>query len=78
MLLLSYADFFIITFSFKNTIRVANGLDPDQDQQSVGPDLGPNCLQMLSADDKSLDYSHGQSIKVVKGSDHQTHTQKKL
>ena len=24
--------------------------DPDQDQYSVGPDLGPNCLQKLSAD----------------------------
>ena len=27
-------------------------LDPDQVQHSVGPDLGPNCLQRLSADDK--------------------------
>ena len=26
------------------------GLDPDQAQPSVGPDLGPNCLQKLSAD----------------------------
>ena len=23
-------------------------LDPDQDRHSVGPDLGPNCLQRLS------------------------------
>ena len=45
MLLLSSADF------FKNNIRVSNGLDPDQDQHSVSPDLGPNCLQRLSADD---------------------------
>ena len=37
--------------SFRNTIRVSNGWDPDQDQHSVGPDLGPNCLQRLSADD---------------------------
>ena len=29
---------------------MSNGLDADQDQQSVGPDLGPNCLQRLSAD----------------------------
>ena len=29
------------------------GLDPDQDRLSVGPDLGPNCLQRLSADDNS-------------------------
>ena len=39
-------------FSFKNTTRVSNGLDPDQDRHSVGPDLVPNCLQRLSADDK--------------------------
>ena len=26
-------------------------LDPDQAQHFVGPDLGPNCLQRLSADD---------------------------
>ena len=34
---------------------MSNGLDPDQDQRSVipDPDLGPNCLQRLSADDKS-------------------------
>ena len=28
--------------------------NPDQDQHSVGSDLGPNCLQRLSADDKSI------------------------
>ena len=27
-------------------------LDPDQAQHFVGPDLGPNCLQRLSADNK--------------------------
>ena len=27
-----------------------NGLNPDQDRQNVGPDLGPNCLHRLSAD----------------------------
>ena len=57
MLLLSSADFFSKSLIQKvfhmNTIRVSNGLDPDQDQPSVGPDLGPNCLQRLSADDKS-------------------------
>ena len=29
------------------------GLDPDQDQHSVGLDLGPKGLQRLSADDKN-------------------------
>ena len=57
MLLLLSADFFFnINFSknsVRNTIIVSNGLEPDQDRQNVGPDLGPNCLQRLSADDKS-------------------------
>ena len=38
---------------FFNNIRVSNSLDPDQARHFVGPDLGPNCLQRLSADDKS-------------------------
>ena len=29
---------------------VSKSLDPDQVQHFVGPDLGPNCLQRLSAD----------------------------
>ena len=33
---------------------MSNSLDPDQDRQNVGPDLGPNCLQRLLADNKSL------------------------
>ena len=51
---LSSADFFKINYfqknSFRNTIRVSNILDPDQVQHFVGPDLGPNYLQNLSAD----------------------------
>ena len=35
-------------------MRMSNCLDPDQDRHFVGPDLGPNCLQRLSADHKSL------------------------
>ena len=39
MVLLSFADFFSkLTFSknsFRNTIRVSNGFDPDQDRRSV-------------------------------------------
>ena len=30
---------------------MSNRLDPDQAQRFVKPDLGPNCLQRLSADD---------------------------
>ena len=38
---------------------MSNGLDPDQDRHSVGPDLGPIYLQRLSADDKSpLELKH--------------------
>ena len=37
-----------------NTIRVSNSLDPDQARHYVGPDLGPNFLQRLSADDTSM------------------------
>ena len=31
----------------------SNSLDPDQARRFIGPDLGPNCLQRLSADDIS-------------------------
>ena len=30
---------------------MSNSLDPDQARQFVGPDLGPNCLPRLSAND---------------------------
>ena len=30
---------------------MSNSLDPDQARHFVGSDLGPNCLQRLSADD---------------------------
>ena len=58
MVLLSSTDFFQIkvTFSkisFGSTIRVSNGLDPDQDRFSVSPNMGPKCFHGLSADDKS-------------------------
>ena len=33
------------------------GLDQDQDGHIVGPDLGPNCEQRLSAKDKSRHFS---------------------
>ena len=34
-------------------LRVSNSLDPDQARCFVGPDLGPICLQRLSADNKN-------------------------
>ena len=36
-----------------NTIRMSNSLVSDQARHFVEPDLGPNCLQRLSADNKS-------------------------
>ena len=38
---------------FKNSFRVTNCLDPDQDRRSVGLDLCPKSLQRSFADDKS-------------------------
>ena len=32
---------------------MTNSLDPDQGRHSVGPDLGPDYLHRLTADDKS-------------------------
>ena len=46
-------DFFFSKNSFRNTISVSNRLDPDQVLHFVGSDLGPNCLQKLSAEDTS-------------------------
>ena len=39
--------------SFRNTNNVPNSLHLDQPERFVQPDLGPNCLQRLSKDDKS-------------------------
>ena len=34
---------------FRKTISISNSLYPNQARQNVGPDLGPNCLQMITA-----------------------------
>ena len=44
---------FFKKFVHEYHIRVSNRLDPDQTRHIVGPDLGLNCLQRLSADDTS-------------------------
>ena len=46
-------DALFLKNSFSNTISLSNSLDPDQARQNVGPDLGPNCMPRLSADDTS-------------------------
>ena len=47
---------------FFNTIRVSNSLDPDQARHFVRPDLGPNCLQRLSADIASKELNTKQLV----------------
>ena len=42
---------------------MSNSLDPDQVQHLVGPDLDPNCLQRLSADDKSC-HKSGKELNI--------------
>ena len=53
-LFLPAADFFqnqiFSKNSFRNKIKVSNSLDLDQARHFVGLDLGPKCLQKLSAD----------------------------
>ena len=51
--LLIFSKFHFFEKFFQVFIRVSNSVDPDQARQNVGPDLGPNCLQRLSADDNS-------------------------
>ena len=46
-------NFTLWMLDFFKTIQVSNSLDPDQVQHFDWPDLGPNCLQRLSADNKS-------------------------
>ena len=47
MFLLLSAD----SFLFKKLFQVSSSLDPDLARHFVVHDLGPNCLQRLSADD---------------------------
>ena len=46
-------DLFLKINFFEKTIRVSNSLNPDQARHFVRPDLVPNCLQRLSAEDNS-------------------------
>ena len=50
----------------RNTIRVSNSMEPEQARQNVGPDLGLNCLQRLSADDTSRQRVKGLIQNVVR------------
>ena len=59
---LLFADVLKKLFS---TIRVSKGLDPDHDRCSVSPDPGPNCLAMLSADNKIGRYRGKEKVKLI-------------
>jgi hypothetical protein len=57
--LLSISIFF--EFFSKNTIRIANSLDPDETPRSVASHLDPNCLQRPSKFG-----SRTERVKIVK------------
>ena len=46
---------------------MSNGLYPDQKRRSVGTELGPNYLQMLSADKETVGNLCNNEYKVSKG-----------
>ena len=50
-LLFFFSKLTFLKNSIRNTIRVANSLDPDQAQHFVQSVLGPKSSQMLSAED---------------------------
>ena len=58
-----------LSFSKKNILRtlyrVSNGLDPGQEKHSVSPDLGPKCLQRLSAELSRLQKSPLDRKKLI-------------
>ena len=55
----------LLMLDFFNTIRVSKGWDPDQARQNVGPDLGPNYLQNLSADIAGKELSTKQLVDTL-------------
>ena len=46
----NFSCFFVVCWFFQ---KVSNSLNPDQTQHFVSPDLGPNCLQRLWAENTS-------------------------
>ena len=62
-MLLTFSKLTFSKKSFGNTIRVSNGLDPDQDRCHVGPDLGPNCLQSYQQTSKVPASKEGDKVQ---------------
>ena len=54
LLLLFFSKFTFSKKSFRNTTRVQNSSYPDEVPHFVRPDLGPICLQRLSADNRQV------------------------
>ena len=54
--------FTLLMLDFFNGIQVSNSLNPDQARHFVGSDLGPNCLQRLSADIASKELNTKQLV----------------
>ena len=48
-----YRMSFLAKKTFRNTTRVSNNLDSAQAPRVFGPNLATDCLQRLSADDKT-------------------------
>ena len=45
---------FLSYINYSLTSKASNSLIPIRSRQNVGPDLGPNCLKGLSADDNVM------------------------
>ena len=61
---LSFRPLFLSNFEW---LSVSNCLDPDHDTHSVCPELGSNCLQRLSTDDKNKSGAEVHKSGYLKG-----------
>ena len=52
-----------INFKKKKSFRVSSSFDPDQARHFVRPNLAPNCLQRLSADNKKCPLARKELIQ---------------
>ena len=69
MPLLLSANFFQKNFkknSFRNTIRVPNGSDPDHNRQKVCSDLGPNCFLKVIRREQMSPLARKELILIIK------------
>ena len=64
-LLILFKIIFFSKYSFMNTFRVSNSLDPSQARQFVGRNLGPNCLHRFSTEDTGRQIVKTQQINSL-------------